>query len=144
MLGSIFKILSITWEDIDKVWIIKLELAGEEESELNSIFESMKKEIESETGLLSLGNILNKMGKYNEAEKYYKQILYSLPEDNSDVSACYNNLGNIALEKGDYDDAQSNFLKALDLELKLSDTDQSFISDMYLNIGLVLNQKRRI
>jgi tetratricopeptide (TPR) repeat protein len=142
MLGSIFKILSITWEDIEKVWTIKLELAGEEENELKSVFESMKKEIEPQTGLLSLGNILKDMGKYNEAEKYYKKILNSLPEGNLNISACYNNLGNISLERGDYDNAHSNFLKALDLELKLSDANQNYISDIYVNIGLVLTKKQ--
>ena len=65
MIGSVFQIISIIWNDGEKVWIIKQELAGEEESELKSVFDFMKEQIEPITGLLSLGNILNETGNYN-------------------------------------------------------------------------------
>ena len=68
-------------------------------------------------------------------------MLHSLSENDANISACYNYLGNIALEKDDYDNAHSNFLQALHLELKYPDENQIHISDMYLNIRLTLAKK---
>ncbi|CAF5159639.1 unnamed protein product, partial [Rotaria sp. Silwood1] len=142
MLGSVFKISSVSRNDNENIWIIKLQLSSQEENDLKLIFEYMKNEIPKETNLLSLGNIYYHMGKYFEAERYFNKILDSLSENDEDVAGCYSNLGMIAYcGHGDYKKAYVNYSKALELELKKPLRHKYNLGTIFNNIGNALKQQ---
>ncbi|CAF1520126.1 unnamed protein product, partial [Rotaria sordida] len=78
------------------------------------------------------------MGKYKEAERFYKQLLNSLKENDPRISKCYTSLGTIRREKADFSGAYSYYNKALEFNLRLISPDQMVIAKDYMNIGLVL------
>ncbi|CAF4574911.1 unnamed protein product, partial [Rotaria magnacalcarata] len=55
-----------------------------------------------ETDLLSFGHVLRNMGKFHDAENYYRRLLDPRPTDSQELGRCYHALGIIAYEKGDY------------------------------------------
>ncbi|CAF4393141.1 unnamed protein product [Rotaria sp. Silwood2] len=142
MLGSIFKIIDVSRNEEEKLWIVKLELTNEEENDLKLVFKYMKNEIPDETDLLSLGNIYYHMGKYFEAERYFQNMLNSLSETDQNLAGCYSNLGMIAYYGyGDYEKARSNYSKALELELQKPLRHKYNLGNIFNNLGNVLKQQ---
>ncbi len=43
------------------------------------------------------------MGKFDHAEKYYRQVLNQQQYDHQNKAQCYHLLGNMGLDKGNYD-----------------------------------------
>ncbi|CAF3762502.1 unnamed protein product [Rotaria sp. Silwood1] len=76
----------------------------------------MRKEIGKENDLLTLGYLLFKSGKLEEAEQFYRRLLHENSEiDKLNISYCYQALGDLATEKGDYDEAIVRRSQTLDL-----------------------------
>ncbi|CAF4021624.1 unnamed protein product [Rotaria magnacalcarata] len=97
MLGSIFRVINIQ-QDNEQVWLIQLKLCSENDNDLKSVIDEMKKdytESGSETNLLSLGNILLSMNEYDSAEKYLFCFLDEQTNDHLDIARCYYLLGNL-------------------------------------------------
>ncbi|CAF1258766.1 unnamed protein product [Rotaria magnacalcarata] len=97
MLGSIFRVINIQ-QDNEQVWLIQLKLCSENDNDLKSVIDEMKKdytESGSETNLLSLGNILLSMNEYDSAEKYLFRFLDEQTNDHLDIARCYYLLGNL-------------------------------------------------
>ena len=103
MLGSIFQITKVHNND-DEVLIINLTLCSDDDHQLKAIFEHMGNEDDSgEEPLLSFGNALVDMGKFDEAEKYYHRLLYYLSPNHHHIARCYHSLGNVTNGKGNYE-----------------------------------------
>ncbi|CAF3145623.1 unnamed protein product [Rotaria sp. Silwood2] len=135
MLGSIFRIIDVHHDD-NQVWIIKMTLCSDDDHHLKAIFEHMKNEHGGgEKNLLSFGNVLADMGKFDEAEKYYLRLLNHLSPDDPDIARCYHGLGNITDEKGDYDSSLEWHKKSLDLRLKALKSDHPHLAPSYISIG---------
>ncbi|CAF0817489.1 unnamed protein product [Adineta steineri] len=143
MLGSIFRIINIDRDKKKKnIWVVQMNLCSNNESNLKSIFEHMKKQYgDGQTNLLSFGKILWTMGKYNEAEKYFFRLLNELPNDHEYISYCYRALGNVADDKGDYDTSLKWHLKAIDQMTKTSEINNSLLGESYNGIGCVYDAK---
>ncbi|CAF1544584.1 unnamed protein product [Rotaria sp. Silwood1] len=87
-----------------------------EEKTLTKLLEWMRKEIGKENDLLTLGYLLFKSGKLEEAEQFYRRLLHENSEiDKLNISYCYQALGDLATEKGDYDEAIVRRSQTLDL-----------------------------
>jgi tetratricopeptide (TPR) repeat protein len=144
MIGSVFRIIDLSRNEELNVWIIKMVLADEEENELKAVFESMQRnKIGKDTSLMSLGNILSDMGKYDEATKYYQRLLKSLPDNDRTIPDCYANLGSVAQHKGDFDAALKYMTKALELELQQpTSNEETELAIKYMNLGCVYQDKK--
>ncbi|CAF1144476.1 unnamed protein product [Didymodactylos carnosus] len=117
MLGSIFRTSSIQYSEEEEVWIVKLILCSEQGYTLTNIYSSLKEDIGEYVGVLELGRILYKMGKYDKAEKYLNQLLNTLKEDSLLIGRCYHALGIIASEKGDYEKSLLFYNKSVEFEI---------------------------
>ncbi|CAF1168229.1 unnamed protein product [Didymodactylos carnosus] len=142
MLGSVFQLTNINYNEQQQVWLIKLVLCDEDDDQLKDVFDSMKEDIEDETDFMSLGDILQQMGELDKAEHYYYRRLDQVEDNNPNISRCYYGLGNIALKRADYDTSLNNFNKAIDLELKSSSVDYCWIGDAYNGLGIVYRHKQ--
>ncbi|UJR19896.1 hypothetical protein I4U23_023029 [Adineta vaga] len=103
MIGSIFRLESIERNDIH-IWVIKMSLSSDEEHGLKQVLAYMKGQIESgETNLRTLGKVLWKMGKFDLAEKYFVRLLKERDSTDPLNSILYEELGELAALRGDYD-----------------------------------------
>ncbi|CAF1154359.1 unnamed protein product [Rotaria sp. Silwood1] len=100
MLGSIFCLNEIYYEQSSAdstMSIIRMTLCGDYDNDLKQLYDHMKKEYHrEEANLLSLGDTMFDMGKFDLAEKYYCRSLRELPSDDSSLSELYHNLGMVA------------------------------------------------
>ena len=135
MIGSIFRIVNVR-EDDRKVVIIEMTLCSEDDNELKNIFEHMKNEHGGgEKNLLSFGNVLADMGKFDEAEKYYLRLLHYLSPTDPDIARCYHGLGNVTDEKGDYDSSLEWHEKSFELRMKSLKADHPHLAPSHISIG---------
>ncbi|CAF3773040.1 unnamed protein product [Rotaria sp. Silwood1] len=142
MLGSIFQLIDTRSDD--QLWLIRMKLCGDKDHTWKPVFEQMKNQYggrDGQTDLLSFGSVLSDMGKYNDAEKYFRRLLNELPHDHNGIADCYHNLGEIALEKGDYDVSLEWFYKSLEIKLQKLVSHYPDLAESYNSIGVVHRKK---
>jgi tetratricopeptide (TPR) repeat protein len=142
MVGSIFRVTNINHQK-DGLTIIKMTLCSDDDPQLKKIFKSLKTDInEEETNLLLFGEVLWKIGKFNEAEKYYQRLLTELSNDNyHEISECYYALGNLAMEKDDYNSSFEWHQKSLEIKEQLLKENDPSIADSYNSIADIERKK---
>ncbi len=102
MLGSIFRLNSISYGD-NQIWTIRMTLCSDDEHEFKQVFTFMKKQNGTgETNLRIFAKILWKMGKLDLAEKYYIRLINQISTNDPLLLNLYENLGEIAALKHDY------------------------------------------
>jgi tetratricopeptide (TPR) repeat protein len=117
-------------------------LCSDYDHKLKAIFNYMKNEYgDGETGLLSFGRVLRQMGKFNEAEKYYLKFLNQQQYDYQSKAQCYHLLGNIALDKGNYDLSLEYHLKSLEIKMKKFQLNDTSLAYSHNSIGIVYWKK---
>ena len=142
MLGSIFQLFKVDLTD-DGVWIIHMTLSSGNDHDLKPIFEHMKNQhSQDRTDLLTFGHVLRHMGKFKEAENYYRRLLSSLPEDSQDLGRCYHALGIIAYEKGDYEGSLKWHEAALKIKLRSVKSDDPYLASSYNSIGAIYERQK--
>ncbi|CAF3095067.1 unnamed protein product [Rotaria sp. Silwood2] len=118
--GSVFKLIDIQQDKKSGVWII------------NMILTNIKKEYDDKN-LISCGHILQKMGRYDEADTYFNRLLRELPQNHEDISKCYYTLGHLSFLKSNYDLSLNWFQKLL----KILKPNDPILADTYYSIGCV-------
>jgi tetratricopeptide (TPR) repeat protein len=140
-IGSIFRLVEMK-HDSNGIWNIRVILCSENDHQLQSLFQHTKTELD--TGgitLLRFGHILRRMGKLDDAEKYYHRYLNRLPFNHPDMSNCYNALGKVADAKSDYEKSLEWYNKSLEIEKQILDLDHPNIAATYNSIAIVYSKK---
>jgi tetratricopeptide (TPR) repeat protein len=143
MLGAIFRLLKIYRID-NQIWIIEMNLCGDNDHNLKPIVEQLKKEYgegDDETSLLSFGNVLFKMGKYDEAKMYLHRLLNQLPNDHQIRARCYFVLGNTDSKKDELDSSLAWHLKSLEIRKRTCRSDDPELANSYNSIAVVYRKK---
>lgn len=126
MLGSIFRLESVQWNDKDTAWIIHMTLYDDNKHKLAEVLADMKKQLgDGETNLHTLGKLLWTMGKSDLAEEYFVRLL-NMSSSNKQLSLnLCEDLAQIASIKYNLDKAIEWRQKALEFkqQLKLSKSD---------------------
>ena len=144
MLGSIFQIENISQDDNNNnLWIIKMTLTSKTNETLKPIFQEFINENDN-INLLSLGYILQKMNKLNEAEKYYHRLYNELPDNDEHITGCCLNLGNLLFLKHNYDISLEWLLKSLDISTRTLSSNDKYFAFIYNSMGHVYNAKNNI
>ena len=84
MIGCIFRLVDIRRENEEEIWIIRMKLCGDDECDINELFDHMKKPYGTgveEASLHSFGRVLYAMRKYDLVEKMYRPLLLELPSN---------------------------------------------------------------
>jgi tetratricopeptide (TPR) repeat protein len=101
-IGSIFQLIDIR-RDQDNIWIIQMTLSTNNHYQLKPVFEYIKQEYgNTKTSLLSFGLVLQKMNKFDEAEKYYQSLMKILPPKHEDLIKCQVAIDTIFIDKENY------------------------------------------
>jgi tetratricopeptide (TPR) repeat protein len=137
-LGSIFCLNNIHQQS-DGIWIIQLTLCTDNDQQLKDILKPYQKN--QQINILSFGNLLIKMGKLNEAEKFFMRLLNELSNNYQDIADCYYALGCIALEKKNADSSLDWHKKSLEIKLRILKEDDSSLADSYNSIGQIYIKK---
>ncbi|CAF3550270.1 unnamed protein product [Rotaria sp. Silwood1] len=142
MLGSIFRLVNMS-HDRNGVWTIKLTLFSDHDHHLKSTLNYMKSEDkQSELDLVMLGNVLQRMGRYNEAEIYYRRCLNELPSnDYQNISACYYALGRVADSKANYESSLEWFNKSLNIDMQILKQNDPCIAKTHNSIANIYQTK---
>jgi tetratricopeptide (TPR) repeat protein len=142
MIGSIFRLVHID-RDIDGIWNIQLILSSNKDHQLQSIIQQKKNELDIvDTDILSFGFVLEDMGKFDEAEKYYHYVLNQLLKDQEDETRCYHALGEITQKKGDYDSSLKWYQQSLEKDIQMSKIDDPNMAISYNSLAVMYSKKR--
>ncbi len=141
MVGSIFQLVQVD-RNQNGIWMIRMKLCSGNDHQLNSLLQFLKSEYnEKENSLISFGDVLYKMGKFNEAEKYYSRCLHELSTDQNYTARCYYSLGVVAMEKDELDSSLTWLNKSLAIKLQIFKSDDPVLAENYNSIGKICRKK---
>jgi tetratricopeptide (TPR) repeat protein len=130
MPGSIFRIVNIRHED-KNLSIIQMILCTNTEQEFRLMHDL------EQCDLLSFGQMLVDMKKFNQAEIYFGHLLHDLPYKHSDIPICYDTLGQILLEKGQFSSSLKWYKKSLEIKIRTFGTNDPTIAALHNNMASV-------
>ena len=140
MCGSVFRMIQTIHEE-PEFYIIELTLCSEQDDELQTIYDDLRKEYLSDArnlSLIDLGNILKDTNRNEEAAKYYFQLMNAVDDGDPLIQRCLHNLALLRYKQCDYQSTLEYLQWALDLELVSLEREESFIRSIYNWIGNVL------
>jgi tetratricopeptide (TPR) repeat protein len=141
MAGSVFHLKDI-YCDNNQLWHIHMILCGENDYGLQTTFHQMRNQYsQGNTRLILFANVLIDMARFDNAENYLSRLLKQLPSDHKDIFKCYQALGKVSCEKGDYQLSHYYLDKALEF-LEKSQSNDSRIAYIYNNIDEVYQNQR--
>lgn len=140
--GSILKIQGVFDDnEDDEMCIVRLELCDRKEKDLDGIVSYWKQNIESQSPLMSFGSILLKTKQYQYIEQLYLYLLAISTSNTSWVRDCFQVLGNLYLESGNWKEAINYHKRAIN-EMDSTNCDNewlakaySYIADAYMSSG---------
>jgi tetratricopeptide (TPR) repeat protein len=130
-IGEINKI-----DNNDSLYQVDLKLTADDDQELRTLTERIRKEVVGATGWQRLGRLLVKLSQFDKAEELYN-VLLEQTSDEGEKALYYNNLGYIKDNQGDYEKAIEYHEKGLEIGEKTLSPDDPSLATSYGNIGLV-------
>lgn len=109
-LNSLFKIDSVTFDSVRKIWTVKLMGSEEGTEQVREHIASIKQRLGEYPPIIYFGRLLTKeLAQIDRAEKYFQMLLKSLPSDHEDIAAVYLQMGTIYDRRGDLNAALKHF-----------------------------------
>ncbi len=142
MIGCVFRLIHVQRDD--QIWLIHMELCGDNEHDMQNLFQHMKKEYaggDQQVDLRSFGTVLYKMGKYDLAEIVYLRALNETYFDNPILPSIYQSLGMIYEEKVEYDHSLQYYRKALEIQRRNDPSNYVRIGGIYCCIGVIYKKQ---
>ncbi|CAF3487046.1 unnamed protein product [Rotaria socialis] len=137
MVGSIFRIDRIEYPQ-DKILNIRISLCSINDQDLKPFSEHMHNALYiGQTSLMQFSNILRRMNKFDEAEKYYRRYLNQLPIGHPDIANCYHAFGKIAESRKNFPSSLKWFKKSLEIYSQISKPDDTFTAEVYNDIATI-------
>lgn len=142
MLGSIFRLSNIE-RDHEGIWNIRMVLCSDDNHQLQTLVHYMQEELGTgQTNTLVFGHVLRKMGKLDDAEKYYYAFLEQFSYDDLNKAHCYHALGLLADEKSDYESSLAWHNKSLEMFMRTLESNDTSIAAAYNSIAIVYQKKK--
>lgn len=141
MIGSIFRLDSIQC-DKQGIWNIRMVLCSDNDHQIQTLIQYMKNELGTgATNILIFGHLLRKMGRLDDAKKYYHRFLAELSSNDSNIAHCYHALGLLADDKGDYESSLIWYNKSLEMFIQTLKSDDSNIAIAHNSIAIVYQRQ---
>ncbi|CAF3545742.1 unnamed protein product [Rotaria sp. Silwood2] len=138
MLGSIFRIEQVEYDQSEQIWIATLSLCSEDDFELKDLMKQVKNEVGMQ--ITSLGYLLVKQGKYPQARSYFQHLLLNKSLSEHDQLGCYYGLAAVAKRLKEYDKTLVQTQNMLRYYVKYND--QLSIARTFVLIGEILWRKQ--
>ena len=137
-LGTTFKIESVGMDETLNLWKIHLVTTDEGVERTEQYLRAQKEMMKEYSPLISFGRLLwNELGQIDRAEKYFKNLLKSVPQDHPDISDIYNGMGCVYAKKGKLDLALNYYKEAYQIRKQtLQETDPKMAGSLH-NIAVI-------
>ena len=142
MAGSIFRITGIDL-NIDGISVIHLSLCGDNDHNLQKLFEHMREDIPPECIPLTYGIVLSNASKNEQAERFFRNVIKDLSVDDPLLTHCYHQLGNVLDERGEYQASLEYYEKALTRKLQILSEDDPSLANTYTCCGVAYLRKNQ-
>jgi tetratricopeptide (TPR) repeat protein len=142
MIGCVFRLIDV--QQNDQIWEIHMKLCGDNEHDIQNLFQHMKNEYaggDQQVELRSFGTVLYKMGKYDLAEIVYRRVLNETSSNNPILSSIYQSLGMIYEEKCEYDNSLEFYREALQAQRENDPSNYVRIGGIYCCIGVIYKKQ---
>jgi tetratricopeptide (TPR) repeat protein len=141
MIGSIFQLVHVDC-DQNGIWIVRMNLCTSNNRQLKSLLEHLKSEYDDgENNLISFGDVLLKMDKFNDAQKYYQRCVQELSSNLKSIARCYHSRGVVAMRKNNLDSSLKWLNKSLQIKLQAFKSDDLTVAENYNSIGIAYQKK---
>jgi len=138
MLGALFCIEKVFEDKEDRIWIVRVSLASEDDYHLKEIFSHMKGKIGDDTNLDSLGKLLLRMDENERARNCYRRML---EETQLAVGDAQLGLGWASLRCNAYDESLKHFEESLQIRQRILGENHASVGESYSFLGEVYRQK---
>lgn len=140
-MGSIFRIDTIKKQD--ETELIGLTSINDNDEQLVILKEHFQNFVKDKNVCLNFARLMHQLADWKGSREFYRKSLDKETEYYRQA-AIYNNLGSIALELGEYDEALKNYKRSLELEQKVENPDYKDLASTYNNIGTVHHRKKEM
>ena len=147
MMSSIFQITDIREDGLK--CIISIKLCSNDDDAFRNVFECLKRDFggevagyETEANLNSFATILFNMGRFDLADKLFRRLYNELPPTHGDRARYCHNIGNAALERGQYRESLRWLNRALNLYAQTWPPNHPISASTYHCIGNLHETKR--
>ena len=107
--------------------------------------QAQKEMMKEYSPVVSFGRLLwNELGQIDRAEKYFKNLLKSVPADHADIADIYNGIGCVYAKKGDLNLALKNYKEAYNIRKRTLEETNSKIAGSLYNIGVIYKAQNQI
>ncbi|CAF3929992.1 unnamed protein product, partial [Rotaria sp. Silwood1] len=136
---TVFRIEDIKQSISNKrLWEVQLILTDKNDPQLATLTNRIREETQESTGWYRMGQLLYKVGHFNQAEELYTELLKNASTD-SDRAFIYHHLGVMKFQLGQYQEAVSFYEKSLEINRKTLPDDHSSCANTYTAIGAAYN-----
>ncbi|CAF3548300.1 unnamed protein product [Adineta steineri] len=134
---TVFRVSAIKQIDNNnQLYQVELQLTSDDDQQLRVLTDRIREEAGGSTGWERLGNLLLKIGQFNNAEELYNVLLERTSSD-GEKAIYYNQLGVVRSNQGDYEKAIWYYEKALEILRKILPSNHPDLITSYIYIGLV-------
>ncbi|CAF1250118.1 unnamed protein product [Adineta steineri] len=120
----------------NQLYQVELQLTSDDDQQLRSLTDWIRKEAGGGTGWQRMGKLLLKIGQFNKAEDLYN-VLLEQTSDEGGKALYYNQLGYVKDNQGDYEKAIWYYEQALKIQEKSLPLNYSHLGTTYNNVGTV-------
>ncbi len=134
-LGALYRIDKITEDSEEGFHAVQLSLASDTDYRLKDMYDYLKRTINHEYTLDSLGKILHEMGEYQHALKYYDRMMH---ETQIILSNCHMGIGRAMYGITSYDNALKHYEASLTIRKNELDGNHLEVGISYSRVGAAL------
>jgi tetratricopeptide (TPR) repeat protein len=140
-MNTIFRIDSIQQMD-NHIWEVKLCVTSDDDPQLKELTDYMRQDITGITGHKRVAQLMIRMSEWIRAKEIYESPLSTSDNnDPADIAFLHHQLGYMARQRGDLNDALQHYQQVLALDLTHMPEDDRRLVSVYTNIALVLYRK---
>ena len=135
---TVFRIDEITQIDgNNRFWRVELTLTVDNDPQLNALTKRIRQETTGSSGWSRLGQLLIKLGEFDQAECVYETLLGQSTSDECEIARLYSQLGRVKDIQGEYEAALSFHNKSLEIRERILSPNDPDLAYSYGNIGIV-------
>lgn len=135
-MGTVFQLRSVKHKINDDLWVMRVVLVDNGIHDSAAIIKQLKSEQgTNDANLVTFADVIRRLGKYDQAEKYYRRFLQS-PTDTTLIPDCYDALATIESARKNYQSSLNYYEDALAMRLARLGPNDPKVATSYHHLGM--------